>query len=158
MQLKTFQNREQIFRQGDESNCMYDLKRGKVGIFLNYGESDETMLATLEAGQFLGEMGLLDKAPRSAAAVSLEDGTELEIITEDDFNSFFEKNPDRILLMMGQMSARLRRITRSYAEACRTVRDTVETEKAGEEKSAQLKNRIEKTFASAEAAHFDMQG
>ena len=45
---------------------------------------------------------------------------------------------------MQQMSSRLRRTTRDYVEACRTVFETAEAEKTGEEKSGKLMDRIER--------------
>ena len=43
---------------------------------------------------------------------------------------------------MHQLSARLRETNEKYAEACRTVYDTVETEKKGEKKSGGLLSRL----------------
>ena len=47
---------------------------------------------------------------------------------------------------MKQMSRRLRDTTQNYVEACRTVAETMKTEKNGEEKSGMLKNKL-KAFA-----------
>lgn len=68
---QNYKNGELIFRQGEMGSCMYVIQSGKVGIYLNYGEADQAKLTELSAGQFMGEMGLLDKLPRSATAVSL---------------------------------------------------------------------------------------
>jgi CRP-like cAMP-binding protein len=97
-------------------------------------------------------MGLLDSAPRSATAVSLSDDTVLERIAESDFQAFFDENPELLLSMLQQMSSRLRRITRDYAGACRTVADVVEAEKAGQDFSDALRHRIAKTLAGYESA------
>ncbi len=140
---KTFGLNEIIFRQGDESPCMYAVRKGSAGVFLDYGGPDETKLAELLPGQFLGEMGMLDSTFRSATAVSLAEETELEVITEADFSSYLEANPEKILLLMQQMCARLRRSTRDYAGVCCTVRDVLEAEEAGLEKSEELQERIE---------------
>lgn len=152
MELKKLKKNEVIFRQGDPADNMYAVRDGSVGIFLNYGASDEKKLTELVSGQYLGEMGLLENAARSATAVSLSDDTVLEIISDQDFHSFFDGNPELILDLLQQMSSRLRRVTRDYAEACRTVHDVVESEKAGVEKSDELKHRIKKTLAGYENA------
>ncbi len=144
MDIRTYRLNEVIFRQGEPGDCMYDLQFGKVGIFSDYGGPNEKKLAELMPDQFFGEMGLLDHAPRSATAVSLSSDTVVDVITEDGFNAFFEKNPSKVLLMMQQMCARLRRTTKDYLEACRTVHETVEAEKAGVKKSESLKDRIKK--------------
>ena len=144
MDIRTYRLNEVIFRQGEPGDCMYDLQFGKVGIFIDYGGPNQKKIAELMTDQFFGEMGLLDHAPRSATAVSLAPDTVVDVITEDGFYDLFEKNPSKVLLLMQQMCARLRRTTKDYVEACRTVHDTVETEKAGVKKSESLKDRIKK--------------
>ena len=152
MEQKTFKQNDVIFRQGDAADCMYAVRTGSVGIFLDFGGPSELKLTELHAGQYLGEMGLLDSAPRSATAVALSDGTALDVIAESDFRAVFDENPEQFLNMLQQMSSRLRRVTRDYAEACRTVADVVEAEKAGEEKSDALRHRIAKTLAGYQSA------
>ena len=152
MEQKNFKQNDVIFRQGDAADCMYAVRTGSVGIFLDFGGPGELKLTELHAGQYLGEMGLLDSAPRSATAVALSDDTALDVITEQGFQAAFDENPEQFINMLQQMSSRLRRVTRDYAEACRTVADVVEAEKAGEEKSDALKHRIAKTLAGYQNA------
>ena len=154
MELKVKKN-EVIFRQGDPSDCMYRIEDGRVGIFLDYGTANQTKLAELTAGQFLGEMGLLDSAPRSAAAVSLAEDTRLRVIDEANFGRSLAEDSESMLALLQQMSMRLRRISRDYADACRTVSDVMEAEAAGIEKDAALKNRIAKTLAGFEASRLE---
>ena len=99
----------------------------------------QAKIAELSAGQFLGEMGLLDKAPRSASAISLSDDTTLKVIDEENFTRCFSENPEEILFMLQQMSVRLRQISRDYNEACHTVSNVMEADRAGIEKSPSLK-------------------
>lgn len=157
MEQRHFQRNEVIFRQGKASRCMFQIESGKVGIFLNYGENDQRQLTELSAGQFLGEMGMLDAAPRSATAVSLDGETTLLVIDEESFSQYLAKEPDKMRVLLQQMSTRLRRISRDCAEACRTVSDVVEAEKAGREKDPALKNRIAKTLAGFEASRLEVQ-
>ena len=154
MELKLKKN-EVIFRQGDPSDCMYRIEEGRVGIFLDYGTADQRRLTELTKGQFLGEMGLLDSAPRSAAAVSLAEGTRLQVIDEANFGRSLAEDPDSMLSLLQQMSMRLRRISRDYADACRTVSDVMEAEKAGKQRDAALQNRIAKTLAGLEASRLE---
>ena len=103
---KQYRLNEVVFRQGDESVFMYRVLRGKVGLFLDYGSSDEVKLAELLENQIFGEMGLLDHVPRSATAVVLEEETELEAFTEEDASGFFEQNPESGMLLLMQMCSR----------------------------------------------------
>lgn len=155
MEQKQYKRDEVIFQQGDPSDCMYRIEEGRVGIFLDYGTANQTKLAELTAGQFLGEMGLLDKAPRSAAAVSLAEGTRLRVIDEANFGRSLAEDSEGMLALLQQMSMRLRRISRDYADACRTVSDVMEAEKAGKQRDAALQNRIAKTLAGLEASRLE---
>ena len=78
MKTKQYQKGEVIFRQGDYARTMYDVLSGSVGIFVAYETENEKQLTTLSPGQFLGEMGMIDAFPRSATAVAMEDGTQLQ--------------------------------------------------------------------------------
>ena len=144
MNKLSFYRDDIIFQEGDAADCMYDIAWGRVGIFLNYGLEDEKKLADLCPGQIFGEMGLLDQAPRSATAVALESGTELRKISEDDFHEFFFEDPGKVLMIMQQMSNRLRRTTKDYMEACQTVYESLEAEKNGSKKNPTLLDRIKK--------------
>ena len=155
MELRHYNAEETIFRQGDTADCMFRIESGKVGIFMNFERDSQTKLSELSVGEFLGEMGLLEQAPRSATAISLNDDTVLCVIDERNFSRCLAENPENMRLLLQQMSTRLRRISRSYSDACRTVSDVLEAEKAGKEKSASLKHRIAKTLAGYEAAKME---
>ena len=75
MSSRSFSKNEVIFRQGDDAQEMFDIVSGSVGVYINYGQENETQLTVLKAGNFLGEMGLIENYPRSATAVAMEDGT-----------------------------------------------------------------------------------
>ena len=66
----------------------------------------------------------------------------MQEISAAEFSDYFKSSPDKVLGVMRQLSARLRETNEKYAEACRTVYDTVETEKKGEKKSGGLLSRL----------------
>ena len=59
------------------------------------------------------------------------------------------------MLLMMQMCGRLRRTTRDYIGACRTVHDAVEAEKTGAEKSRSLQARITKYTISGDSSYYE---
>ena len=144
MEFKTCRAGEVVFREGDAGDCMYSVQHGRIGIYSGYGTADELLLTELYPDQYFGEMGLLDHDPRSATAVALENNTLLEIITEESFREFYKEKPFLALQLMQQMSKRLRDTTADYVEACRTVCETAEAKKKGQEKSPSLLDRIMK--------------
>jgi CRP-like cAMP-binding protein len=61
-----------LFREGDETDGLYLITAGTIRISTT-GDSGETLLATVTAGEVLGEMGVLDGQPRSGTATAAED-------------------------------------------------------------------------------------
>lgn len=154
-EIKTFNANEVIFKEGDLSNCMYDIHFGQVGIYANYGTEQEKQLTVLNADEFFGEMGMIDACARSATAVALEDGTKVEVITAENFSSYFNEKPAKVLMIMQHMSQRIRGLTNDYLEACRAITETVEGGHIEEEKRSGLKAKLQKFIdAYAESAAY----
>ena len=147
MTTRTFDKDSVIFRQGDFSQDMYDIISGSVGIYTDYGKENENRLTVLQAGDFLGEMGLIETDPRSATAVAMEDGTSLQVIGAEEFSDYFKTRTDRLLAIMRQLSRRLRDLTEDYEAACK-VRDALkETSGKTEKRSASLLEKVKKYLA-----------
>ena len=142
MNTLVFKKGDVIFRQGDYSEVMYDIAKGKVGVFADYETETVQQLAELKAGDFLGEMGMIEVYPRSATAVALEDDTTLTEIGEDDLNEFFKDKPEKLLGIMKQLSRRIRETNAKYLNVCKVAYENAQTEKNGEEKSESLKAAI----------------
>lgn len=128
METKSFGKGEVIYREGDPGSCMYDIYTGRVGVYSNYGTPEQTLLEELYPDHYFGDMGLLEHAPRAAAAVSLSDDTVVGVITEADFPEIFRESPSRIFMMMQQMSMNLRRRTTEYLRVCQQIHDLAEKE------------------------------
>ena len=135
---------EIIFSEGDKADCMYDIRVGRVGIYANYGTKEEKLLIELNKDQFFGEMGIIEGYPRSATAVAMGDMTELTVIAKADFEDYCKRNPEKTVLIMKNMSARIRDLTQGYLEACHTIAESIEAEQKGEKKSTSLMNRLKK--------------
>ncbi len=141
MDIRTFQKGDVIFRQGEQGECMYAIVSGTVGIYKEFETPYENKIAELGNGDFLGEMELVENMPRSATAVVLSESAELDRITDQNYLDFFTDNPVQVYLIMKQLSERLRETTKNYAEACRTVYETVKTAESGKEPDADLLSR-----------------
>lgn len=122
-----------IFKKGDIERCMYDLTQGSVAIYADYGLPTERKLTTLSAekNRFLGEMGLIDAAPRSATAVA---ETDCRMLTIDANNAkdYFYNSPETLLAVMRQLSDRTRALTNDYTEAVKTIAESEDYRKKGE--------------------------
>ena len=127
METKTFRKGSVIFRAGDPGDCMYEVYTGKVAVFTDYGTEKQKRLTEYYQDQYFGEMGLLDRMPRSATALAVED-TTLGVVTEENFDAFYRENPGRVLMVMQQISQNLRKRTIEYMEVCRRIKSLTETE------------------------------
>ena len=150
MNTLIFKKGDVIFRQGDYSEVMYDITKGKVGVFADYETEKVKQLAELKAGDFLGEMGMIEVYPRSATAVALEDDTTLEEIGEDELNEYFKNKPEKLLKIMKQMSERLRVVNQKYLNACRVAFENANAEETDSEKSEELKKEMDALYEEYE--------
>ncbi|MEY2601230.1 MAG: hypothetical protein QOJ36_549 [Verrucomicrobiota bacterium] len=97
-----------IFRNGDPGDAMYLIDVGKVRISITDADGADVTLAELGAGDFFGEMAMLDGQGRSANATATEDA-RLAKLTRDDFLSFMRSDPRVTLELLTALTARLRR-------------------------------------------------
>jgi CRP/FNR family transcriptional regulator, cyclic AMP receptor protein len=79
---RTYDPGEMIFEQGQPGAAIFLIMDGQVSVEIIKGKS-VTGLAVLEKGAFFGEMALLDEAPRSASARSLEVTKTLALYRND---------------------------------------------------------------------------
>ena len=110
-----------VFKQGEIGKCMYILHAGSVSVYKNYGDKDELKLNTVEPVSCFGEIGMLLEEPRNATAAVEKSDTQVEIIYPEDLAGLFKTNPERIDMIMKNLSYRLRSITYQYCEAVREI-------------------------------------
>ena len=142
MEKKTLKKGEVIFEQGKFEDWMYDTIQGRVGIYAGYGTEDEKLVAEMGAGKFFGEMGMIECYPRSATAVSMEDDTCVQKITQGDFSEYFREHSDRIYTIMQQLSRRIRKTTEDYMKLCRTEGEASGTDGQTGEKKGSLMAKL----------------
>ena len=111
-----------IFRAGEQSDCLYDIYDGTVGIYSDYQTSNEKLLAELHVDEVFGEMGILDNMPRSATAVCLTDCTVL-VVKPENFMMFFDKKPAVVLQLLQRMCMQVRDLTEKYLKVCKTLEE-----------------------------------
>lgn len=104
---KTFYQGDVVFREGESSNYAYFIDSGKVGIYRedNYGK--RYLVRELGKGDLFGEMGLIDKYPRSATVIALE-YTECTILERSRFDYLKKFNPQFMAQLIKSFTQRLR--------------------------------------------------
>src|SRR5215210_515356 len=70
--IRTFKRGEVLFHEEDPGNALFILQSGQIKIVLIGPDGGETILRVQGPGDCMGELSLIDGAPRSATAVALE--------------------------------------------------------------------------------------
>jgi CRP-like cAMP-binding protein len=103
---KTYKKGSLIFSEGDIGEHVYLIQSGKVRVFKLIGDQDKT-LAILGPGDFLGEMAIIEKKPRSASAEAVIDSSVL-VLDQTTFEELIKSNGEIALKVIKRLVSRLR--------------------------------------------------
>src|SRR5512145_2211239 len=103
---KRFPTGTVLFREGDKGEEMFILQSGKVKISKKIRGVEKT-LATLEKGEFFGEMAILNDKPRSASAETLVE-CEMLVIDRKTFDALIRGNVEIAVRFIKRLADRLR--------------------------------------------------
>ena len=98
---------ETLFWQDDEADALYGVVEGLVRIWVHGPDGKELTLNLMEAGDFFGEIALLDGLPRTASASALTD-SRLLVLQRRDFLALLERAPHLALHVIELLCERLR--------------------------------------------------
>jgi CRP/FNR family cyclic AMP-dependent transcriptional regulator len=102
---REFKRGDVLFREGEPGKEMYVIQAGKVNITKTVRDT-EKILATLGAGEFFGEMAILNNKPRSAGAKMADDG-KLLVIDPRTFEAMIRGNVEIAVRLIKKLSDRL---------------------------------------------------
>jgi CRP/FNR family transcriptional regulator/CRP/FNR family cyclic AMP-dependent transcriptional regulator len=97
-----------IFHRDDPGSTLHIINSGLVKLVLASAEGREVTVGILDAGDFFGELALLDGGPRSASAVALE-AVETLTLDREPFIAMLERHPQVATALLGVLGDRLRR-------------------------------------------------
>jgi hypothetical protein len=113
-----------IVKQGDPGDTMYFILEGELRVRINV-LGKETILATLGAGDFFGDVSLFDQGPRSADVVANSDSLVVRI-SAAAFERLAQEAPEiatPFLRAVGRtLSARIRTDNKRYGDAVKFTR------------------------------------
>lgn len=99
-----------LFYQGDTGDSLYIVHQGRIAVTVHTDTNDDITVATLEAGDFLGEMSIFEDELRSATCHAVEP-TEVYRLDKEEFNRLIDAQPVEAIKIMRAMlevvSARL---------------------------------------------------
>ena len=108
---KRFKRSEVIVEQGKKSDALYIILTGRARVMSTDNRGREVILATLNQGDYLGEMSLIDDEPHSAT-VRTEVQTDVLMLDRDAFSRCLPENSSMSYNIMRGLVQRLRHADR----------------------------------------------
>lgn len=102
---RTAQPGEVLFREGDPGKEMFVIQSGKVRLTRTI-RGQEKVLAELAAGEFFGEMSIINDKPRTASAVVIEEA-QLLALDPRTFEAMIKANTEIAVRMIKKLARRL---------------------------------------------------
>ena len=102
-EVKAFESGDYIFRKGEPGNAMYMVIEGEIDLVVG-----REIVETAAPGSFIGEMALIDDAPRSASARA-KGACRVFPIDNARFQVLVKETPTFALDVMKALALRLRR-------------------------------------------------
>lgn len=136
---RRFRRGELVVEQGRKSNALFILLNGRARVLTSDTRGREVILAVLEAGDYVGEMSLIDNDPHSAT-VRAEIQTDMLVLQRSDFARCLPENSTLSYAILRGLVRRLRNADRQieslalldvYGRVARTLLDMAETDAAG---------------------------
>jgi CRP-like cAMP-binding protein len=94
-----------LFREGDPGFDMFVIQSGRVQLSRHLRQHD-AVIATLTAGDFFGEMAIVNNRPRSATATVTEDAVLL-VIDQRTFEAMIRGNAEIAVRIIRKLAGRL---------------------------------------------------
>ncbi len=115
IQNRTYGRNSVIIAEGEQSNSLYIVNKGRVKIYISGSDGREMQLKILAAGDYFGELALIDNKPRSASAITICE-SNLSVITSEDFLQCLSCHPEITINMLQVLAKRLREATESQRQ------------------------------------------
>lgn len=115
IRTRTYKSQAIVYFEGDKSENIFILKKGKVILTYFKPESGEEIKEEVKVGEFFGVKSALGKYPREETAQTIGE-TVILILSLDNFEKLVLKNVDVVKKMLRVFSNQLRRIGRAVRE------------------------------------------
>ncbi len=108
----SFKKNAIVMTEGDVGETMYVIRSGSVRVFVSDADGKELILYLQDTGSVVGDIALLDDAPRSASVTAMEATTAL-MINKQSFLHLLREHPDLSIGVIRSLTQRLREATES---------------------------------------------
>jgi CRP-like cAMP-binding protein len=104
---RSYPSGETIVRQGEPGDEMFVIVSGEVRIVVTPANGPPREVARRATGDYLGEMAIVDREPRSATLIAVDD-VRMLCLGHQQFESILRERPDTGLVVMRELCRRLR--------------------------------------------------
>ncbi len=119
----SYKKGEILYREGDKSDFLYIVRKGKIRIYRLSESGKEQLLRILNPGDFTGELALFRESIHESYAEAMCD-TDVCLISRDDLQELLIKYPSISLKILSEFSNRL---VSSERQTARFATERVET-------------------------------
>ena len=107
---RNFPKNSIIINEGDSSDSLYIIVKGRVTVYLSDENGKEVILNSQGEGDYFGELALVDDDKRSASVVTAEKSTFL-VISKSDFKKVLTSQPELAFNLIRGLTHRVRHLT-----------------------------------------------
>jgi len=138
--VKSFKKNTIVINQDDESYSLYVILSGSVKVYISGEDGREAVLNHQSAGDYFGDLALIDKQPRVASVMTTE-ASRFMIISREDFLLCLSKNPEIAINLIKPMTSRMRMLAKNvsslalldvYGRVARVLLEQAESQEDGE--------------------------
>jgi uncharacterized membrane protein len=125
-----------IFHQNDPGGSLFIVRTGEVELWIKKDTGEKMVLETAKAGDFFGEISLLDGGPRTASATIVADA-ELIVVDRTDLDDLFRIKPAAAMDLLSATGRRLRETNRLLRmAAAKDINEETEDHRSAIERAA----------------------
>ena len=108
--MRTYPKNTVIINENDLADSLYIIETGRVKVYCSDKNGKEFIMNTLGAGDYFGELALLDDDRRSASVRTLEKASFL-IIYKEEFNKVLLNQVNIAATLIRNLTRRVRKLT-----------------------------------------------
>lgn len=99
-----------IINEGDFADSLFLIESGRVKVYCSDKSGKEFIMNTMDAGEYFGELALLDDERRSASVRTTEKAV-FTIIYKEEFNRLLDEYPNLARTLIRNLTRRVRVLT-----------------------------------------------
>lgn len=108
--LRRYPKNTVVINEGDDSRTFYVIFEGQVKVYLTDEAGKEVVLNVQDAGEYFGEVALLDDGLRSASVITTQ-ACQFAVLNQQAFIESITENPQISLKIMQGLTHRLRALS-----------------------------------------------